>query len=69
MNRDILFKGSKARSGKGAKGRQSVSKCNALLEGKEVGRQGEPDHERSWSQQIAKNIREPLVLRVTKIVF
>lgn len=36
-------------------------------EGKEVGRPGEPDHERSFrSLQIAKNIRESLVLRVTR---
>lgn len=64
MNRDILFKGSKARS-KVAKelteGRVSPK------EGKEVGRPGEPDHERSFrSLQIAKNIRESLVLRVTR---
>lgn len=48
-------------------GRQSVTKRNALLEGKEAGRPGEPDHERGFrSQQFANNIRESLVFRVTR---
>lgn len=48
-------------------GRQSVSKCNALLERKEAGRSDEPDHERGFrSQQFAKNIMESLVFRVTR---